>query len=551
MCFTREWMLPPSPTFGLGSAEQTGSTGQSGLRGVPFALIHSWRSVAGSVVLAPGPRLYDRGPALGRREDKRCRRAALIVERIDEWFQVPDGLRDHTQDVIVLARHPMILEDIRVGDSLVCDPIGLQLAGTGNVNESLNRISSCNGVDAGTVARYHPVPLQTSHSASDRRGAQPYVPRELSVSEARIILQQPQQFPVHVIQSHHVSNSSRSAFQTDILWLENFTSCIPRTSAFFLDWMPCWNNLPWQPGRCSVKASSWGLFALVSLLWGVPYLFIEIALRDIGPLSTAAARVAIAALVMGPFLLHRQRWRVLTKRWRALLVLAVVEVVVPLSLITVGQLSVPSGTTGVIIATEPLFIAILAPLLFRKPWLSPLGWLGLVLGLIGVTTLLGLDGAGPGVLLIAGAALAYGLGAILIDHWFSEYDALTVAAAMILTAAPLLIAIAVAAEPIRVPSDTTVFALIMLGVACTAGGFSAFFALIKRAGPTTAALTTYTAPIIAVVAGVLVLRENLTLWQVLSCSLILVGAAFIVRPRGRSGRRPAKMSPAEQCSIKL
>jgi drug/metabolite transporter (DMT)-like permease len=70
---------------------------------------------------------------------------------------------------------------------------------------------------------------------------------------------------------------------------------------------------------------------------------------------------------MAPFLLHRQRWRVLAKCWRALLVLAVVEVVVPLSLITVGQLFVPSGTTGVMIATEPLFIAVLAPLLIRKP----------------------------------------------------------------------------------------------------------------------------------------------------------------------------------------
>jgi drug/metabolite transporter (DMT)-like permease len=301
-----------------------------------------------------------------------------------------------------------------------------------------------------------------------------------------------------------------------------------------------------------VKASAWGLFALVSLLWGVPYLFIEIALRDIGPLSIAAARIAIAALVMAPFLLHGQRWRVLAKCWRALLVLAVVEVFVPLSLITVGQLSVPSGTTGVIIATEPLFIAVLAPLLIRKPWLSPSGWVGLVLGLIGVTTLLGLDAAGPGVLLIAGAALAYGLGAVLIDRWFNDYDALTVAAAMILAAAPLLIAIAVATEPIRAPSDTTVFSLITLGVACTAGGFTAFFALIKRAGPTTAALTTYTAPIIAVVAGVLVLGENLTLWQVLSCSMILVGAAFIVRPRGgRSGGRPSRMNPAEQSSVKV
>jgi drug/metabolite transporter (DMT)-like permease len=64
-----------------------------------------------------------------------------------------------------------------------------------------------------------------------------------------------------------------------------------------------------------VKASAWGLFALVSLLWGVPYLFIEIALRDIGPLTIAAARIAIAALVMVPFLLHRQRWRALPREY--------------------------------------------------------------------------------------------------------------------------------------------------------------------------------------------------------------------------------------------
>jgi hypothetical protein len=114
------------------------------------------------------------------------------VERVDKRFQVPDGLRDHTQDVIVLARHPMILEDIRVGDSLGRDPVRLPLAATFDVNESLYRVSSSKGIDAGTVASYHSVPLKTSHSASDRRGGQPYVSPELSVSQAGIFLQQPQ-----------------------------------------------------------------------------------------------------------------------------------------------------------------------------------------------------------------------------------------------------------------------------------------------------------------------------------------------------------------------
>lgn len=285
-----------------------------------------------------------------------------------------------------------------------------------------------------------------------------------------------------------------------------------------------------------MKGRSLGLFALVSVLWGVPYLFIEVALRDIGPLSVAAGRVAIAAIVMAPFLLRGKRWLVLAKRWRALLALAVVEVVVPLSLITAGQLSVPSGTTGVLIATEPLFIALLAPLLFRKAWLSPIGWVGLVLGLLGVATLLGLSSAGPGVLLIGGAALAYGVGALLIDHWFGEYDARTVAAAMIVLAAPMLVLLALLAEPVRVPTGGTMLALIVLGVACTAGGFTAFFALIKRTGATTAALITHTAPIIAILAGILILGENLTMWQILGCSLILAGALLIVRLRVASER---------------
>jgi hypothetical protein len=214
--------------------------------------VSRWVCCRGSLT----PRLYYRRPSLGRREDKRCRRAALIVERVEERFQVPDGFRDHTQDVIVLARHPMILKDIRIGDSLRCYPIRLQLAGTFNVNESFNRVSSSKGIDTGTVASYHPVPLKTSHSASDRRGGQPYVSPELSVTEAGIFLEQPQQFPIHIIQSRHVVNFSLSAFQRNIFRFENFTSCLPPMSAFSVGWMPCWNNLTWQPGRWSVKASA-------------------------------------------------------------------------------------------------------------------------------------------------------------------------------------------------------------------------------------------------------------------------------------------------------
>ena len=171
-------------------------------------------------------------------------------------------------------------------------------------------------------------------------------------------------------------------------------------------------------------AQIWGLFALVSVLWGVPYLFNEIALRATGSLWIAAIRVVIASLAMGPLLLRRGRWRILTTRWRALLLVAVIEVVLPFSLITLGQRDVTSGTTGVLIATEPIFVAVIALVIARGRGLPLSGWLGLAIGIVGVVALLGIEVTGPGAFLIVLAALSYATGAILISRLFATTDPL-------------------------------------------------------------------------------------------------------------------------------
>ncbi len=290
-----------------------------------------------------------------------------------------------------------------------------------------------------------------------------------------------------------------------------------------------------------MSARGWALFALVSVLWGVPYLFNDIALRELGPLTIAGSRVLIASLILGPLLLVRGRWRVFTTHPIKLVVLALVEVVIPFSLIAIGQQTVPSGTTGVLIALEPLFIALLAPLVLRSPGLRPIGWVGLAIGLAGVTTLLGLDVTGPGALYIAAAALSYGVGAILMDKWFTGVDSFAVTGGMILTATPVLIAIALLTEPVTIPSAGVVGALVALGIACTAGGFAAFFALIRNAGPTKAAFITYAAPIVALIAGVTILNEHVTLMQLLGCALILAGAALVMRRQPQTTTPPGSI----------
>lgn len=276
------------------------------------------------------------------------------------------------------------------------------------------------------------------------------------------------------------------------------------------------------------------LFATVSVLWGIPYMFIDIALDDLRPVTIAAARVTIAALVLTPVLLIKSRWRTVLPRWRSVMVLAVIEVVVPFTLIALGQQTVPSGTTGVIIAMEPMFVAVLAPLLLVSARLRATGWAGLLLGLAGVVVLLGIDITGPGILLIVVAALAYALGAILLDRWFADVDSLVVASAMIMAATVPLILLAVFIDPAPRLTTRSVAALMVLGAACTAGGFATFFALIRRIGATRAALIAQVAPIVALGAGIVVLGEILTIWQAVSCVLILAGATLVLRP----GQRP-------------
>ncbi|WP_285106441.1 EamA family transporter [Promicromonospora sp. MEB111] len=296
------------------------------------------------------------------------------------------------------------------------------------------------------------------------------------------------------------------------------------------------------------KPPGWLLFVVVSVLWGIPYLFNDIALREIGPLWIAAGRTIIAGLVLGPVLLRGGRWRLLITRWRALLLVAIVEVVLPVSLITFGQEDVPSGTAGVLIALEPIFVAVITLILVRDHGLALTGWLGLVIGITGVGVLLGIELTGPSALLIVGAALSYAVGAVLISRLFADADSLTTTAAMILIAAPILVALALVAEPVTVPTPTTWVALLVLGSACSAAGFTTFFALIRRSGPTIASLTTYASPIIAVLAGFLVLGESITLLQALSSALILVGAALVLRKKrptaapARDGSRRAHRS---------
>lgn len=279
----------------------------------------------------------------------------------------------------------------------------------------------------------------------------------------------------------------------------------------------------------------WALFAAVSVLWGVPYLFIGVALREgAGPLTSAAARVLLALVVLVPLGLRRRQRVLLAGRWGRLAVLALVEIVVPFSLIPLGERTVPSGPAGVLIATEPMFVLLVGLLLGTRSRPAPVAAAGLVVGFLGVVVLLGFDGAGPGAVLLVVAAAGYGLGAVLVARWFGDLPALPVVTGILLLAAPVLTVLAILSDPVPTPSVPGVAALAALGLVTTPGGFVAFFRLVALAGPDRAALITYVAPVVAVAAGAVFLAEPVGARTVGGTALVLVGAWLATVP-GRVG----------------
>lgn len=277
--------------------------------------------------------------------------------------------------------------------------------------------------------------------------------------------------------------------------------------------------------QTAMTLRGWTLFAVVSALWGVPYLFIAVALdQGIGPISVVAGRVALGALTLLPLACRPALARLLRRRWRHLSVLAAVEVTVPFILISVGEQTVSSALTGVLIATEPLFVVLLGRCFGGVERPGVVAWTGIGVGFLGVIALLGLQGAGVGVPLVLAAAACYGLGPLLVRRWFADVDSLVLAAALLLVAVPPLLAAAVSAESLPGLTATGVGAVAVLGIACTAGGFAAFFALIRAAGPVRASITAYVAPMVALLAGNLVLDEPITSRAVLGVMLILASA---------------------------
>jgi drug/metabolite transporter (DMT)-like permease len=279
-----------------------------------------------------------------------------------------------------------------------------------------------------------------------------------------------------------------------------------------------------------VTPRAWFLFVSSSVIWGIPYLFIRVAVNaGVAPGFVAWSRIVIAALVLLPLAIHRGVLKDLKDRAWAILGYTACEVAIPFVLIANGERYISSSLTAILVATMPLMVAGLSVRLSPKDRPTPLRLFGLLLGLAGVVALLGIEVSGkPTELLGAGlvlvATLGYAIAPIIVSRKLADLDPLGPVTASLMVASVALLPAAVDGFPGLMPPASALWAIAILGVVATALGLLIFFRLIAEAGPNRAAVITYINPVVAVILGVLTLGEHLGTGSIVGLVLILAGS---------------------------
>ena len=270
------------------------------------------------------------------------------------------------------------------------------------------------------------------------------------------------------------------------------------------------------------------LFLVVAALWGLPYALISVALdHGAGPLVIAWARVAIGAVVLLALAASRGRLHTVREHPWTVTAVAVLDIAVPFTALSVGEQHVSSSLTGILVATTPLFVGAMAVVLLPEERPSRRTWAGLGIGFAGVIALFGtsLHGNPAAAGLVLLAAASYAAASLLVKARLGGVDSLSAGAAALAIAA---IALAPGAlfEPQQGADATAWIAIASLGLLCTAAAFALYYELIARAGATRASLTTYFSPLLAVPIGALLLGDALLASAIYGLALILAGSSL-------------------------
>jgi drug/metabolite transporter (DMT)-like permease len=284
------------------------------------------------------------------------------------------------------------------------------------------------------------------------------------------------------------------------------------------------------------------LFTAASVIWGSSFLFIRMAVEHMPPSTVVFGRTVLGAMILVPLAMRNRAFRGVRHVILPIVVVTVLDMAAPTFLTAWGEQHVSSSVAGILTATDPLFTAVLALWLIRSEAVDRKRFTGLLIGFAGVIALLGIDLRGNvGELLGAGAVLLSALGyagaALLYRRWLADVPAVGVTALMTVISSAAFLAPAAVNLPRQVPPATSVLALAALGIINTGLAYWLFYLLIDEAGAATASVITYVMPVVALLLGVWLLGEKMTIGAIAGLVLIALGA-WLATSRRRQAPPP-------------
>ncbi|MCB9010412.1 MAG: EamA family transporter [Actinobacteria bacterium] len=296
------------------------------------------------------------------------------------------------------------------------------------------------------------------------------------------------------------------------------------------------------------------VLAVLSLIWGASYLLIAYAVEDLPEAWVVLVRTALAAVALWVYVrlsrpsLMAQARDALRRPWTAL-GFGMASISAPFMLITYGERTVPTGLTAVLIASAPIFIAAMAPLLDPSESMTARQWLGLVVGLSGVGLLVGVEqlhsvGALLGAAAMIAAAASYALAGFVLKRSYPGFSPVVTSLISIAAAALIVLPAAMLQPPTHTPGLRAMGALLVLGLLGTAYAFVEYYRLIHEIGYGKASIVAYTIPPVALAYGTVFRDERIGPATIGGMALILAGVFLVARGGRRSGREAREAASA-------
>lgn len=279
---------------------------------------------------------------------------------------------------------------------------------------------------------------------------------------------------------------------------------------------------------------SWGHFLLVGFLWGIPYLFMKVAVEDLTPAAIVCGRTLIGAAMLIPFAIYQKTLRSAIAGRKDVAIYAVMEMAIPWLLITTSEKKISSGLAGLLVATVPIWATLFTAMKGDKSVLHSSRIFGIFIGFIGMIALIGIDAIKsaldiPSVLMVIVASILYAAAVMRVTERLPGVNGIAINGLAMGITCVIYAPITVLTWPHEPISGSSIASLIALGIFSTGFAFVFFFKLLAEIGPARSSLVTYLNTAFAVVLGILVLREPITLGVAVGLPVVLYGSYLASR----------------------